>query len=517
MDLHRSVAARSGYVEVRDVFVNRLNVDLGLIVRYRLSANEPATTYLGAVELPAQPVEIERYEPQSPVAFSVMREGSVGLLPGNDALWIHAESFRDSLGFGLQDPNLCIAPGDSVCLTLRVLATPEPNAWSWMDRARASLGATFPIEGGFAFGTFEMSTWSDSVLRDWITVRGLRYISTPTPSSSRGHGLHGPALLQSPSSLESMRQFASAVHRAAPGVAVLAYFHSQLLNASAETQELAPSRVLSAVKLPLEYPRPEGSEKLHLFLPERGGQFAAELQQVLATFWRLGFDGIYWDEMAYSYKPWAYGGTWDGVSGDVDRSSHLLLRRKSAVPLIVQPWVEDRLREFTALRKVLVANTEPVTMTLHNYKFPRFVETSNGIAAKSAQLWTPIGLADRLRERASSDLAIRLHDHIENGLLYYYYSPFVETQHRTVTSFMFPITPRSIRGGTIYGDERILTTRSGRYGWNDDSRHEVHVFDARGREVSSGTRPVEQDGNTWTELVVPAGGTAAIVRHPSPE
>ena len=48
---------------------------------------------------------------------------------------------------------------------------------------------------------------------------------------------------------------------------------------------------------------------------------------------------------------------------------------------------------------------------------------------------------------------------------------------------MFPITPVELHEGYIIGQERIVTNRSGLFGWGDDSRHEVHVFDDQGREV----------------------------------
>jgi len=68
--------------------------------------------------------------------------------------------------------------------------------------------------------------------------------------------------------------------------------------------------------------------------------------------------------------------------------------------------------------------------------------------------------------------------------------------------------------GYVIGKERILTNRSGLFGWGDASRHEVHVFDDAGREVPGFNAPViERDGATFTELRLAEGWSAAIVRN----
>jgi hypothetical protein len=42
----------------------------------------------------------------------------------------------------------------------------------------------------------------------------------------------------------------------------------------------------------------------------------------------------------------------------------------------------------------------------------------------------------------------------------------------------------------------------------------VHVFDAQGEEVRGAARTFQDQGMRWTELVLGAGATAAIVRGP---
>ena len=53
---------------------------------------------------------------------------------------------------------------------------------------------------------------------------------------------------------------------------------------------------------------------------------------------------------------------------------------------------------------------------------------------------------------------------------------------------MYPITPVELRAGMVLGEERILTNRSGRYGWPDNSAAAIHVIDADGLAERGDTR-----------------------------
>ena len=78
---------------------------------------------------------------------------------------------------------------------------------------------------------------------------------------------------------------------------------------------------------------------------------------------------------------------------------------------------------------------------------------------------------------------------------------------------MFPITPMELHAGYIIGKERIITKKSGLFGWNDLSVHEVHVFNAEGKEAVGCNAPMmTKDGTNFTELRLPEDWSAAILR-----
>jgi len=70
-----------------------------------------------------------------------------------------------------------------------------------------------------------------------------------------------------------------------------------------------------------------------------------------------------------------------------------------------------------------------------------------------------------------------------------------------------------LHGGYLIGQERILTNRSGLFGWGDDSDFEAHVFDRVGRETEEVKVPrVTRNGKAYAEVRIPEGYSVAIIR-----
>jgi hypothetical protein len=182
---------------------------------------------------------------------------------------------------------------------------------------------------------------------------------------------------------------------------------------------------------------------------------------------------------------------------------------------LVQPWVTS-LAALEPRGKFVVANSQAATRTMQRFSFPRFVETAATANLALAHLGSPVGLGDRLRQRDAASIARGIHAHLERGVLYYYYAPQATLQQPNLTMYMFPFTPRRLRDGTLWGEERILTSRSGRFGWDDLSSHTAHVFDTAGKHVEGSARTAVEAGARWTDVQLESGWTAAIVRGARP-
>jgi hypothetical protein len=79
---------------------------------------------------------------------------------------------------------------------------------------------------------------------------------------------------------------------------------------------------------------------------------------------------------------------------------------------------------------------------------------------------------------------------------------------------MYPTTPLELHAGYVIGKERIVTKESGRFGWNDASKHTVRVFNAVGQEVKEhGMKTVTIDGKTFTDIRLAGDWSAVIIKE----
>jgi len=147
-------------------------------------------------------------------------------------------------------------------------------------------------------------------------------------------------------------------------------------------------------------------------------------------------------------------------------------------------------------------------------RFSCFVETGTFTRCRRAHLYSPIALGDHLTERSERDAYQQMLAALNYGCVYHWYNDVtVIPTHHHLTRYMFPITPIELHEGYLLGEERIVTNRSGLFGWGDDSAHEVHVFNADGIEVEGFDAPlVTRDGKTYTELRIAEDWSAAIIR-----
>ncbi|MEN6548707.1 MAG: hypothetical protein ABFE07_21880, partial [Armatimonadia bacterium] len=161
----------------------------------------------------------------------------------------------------------------------------------------------------------------------------------------------------------------------------------------------------------------------------------------------------------------------------------------------------------------LMTNGAPHTRTMGALHYQTFVETAAISNCLRAILYSPVALGDHISERKEIDAYRWMTDALNYGCLYSWYGSNVWPEYKTLTQYMFPTTPIELHEGYIIGKERIVTNRSGLFGWGDRSGHEVHVFNDEGREVMDYAGPTKTiNGKTYSELRLAEGWTAAIVR-----
>jgi DNA-directed RNA polymerase subunit RPC12/RpoP len=160
-----------------------------------------------------------------------------------------------------------------------------------------------------------------------------------------------------------------------------------------------------------------------------------------------------------------------------------------------------------------VINGAPFTRTMLDQKFMAFTETGSITNCRLMLLHSPVALGDSLTERVPEDAYKDMLLALDLGCLYSWYDDRIYPTHKTLTEYMFPFTPIELHEGYVIGKERILTDRSGLFGWADQSEFTAHVFDRSGKETDEvKVQKVMRDGATFAEVRIPEGYSVALVR-----
>ncbi len=509
-DYARAIERRAEAVVVRDTFINRGDKPLGIMQRHTCALGEaPKRGWLAGLEQPDMSGMIA--QPANPTSYVATDSYGAGLLPLSDAFRIHATNGMGQFSISLSDNFLVIGPHATYTAEWAIVPTTTPDYWAFLNAARRLIDANFTIDGGFAFlrSGPPVMEWTDRQIADFIRFKDVRYTCASIDYPRyEGHYTHGTVFQK----VDHATYIAARErqHRLAPDSKFLVYFHCFIDVADDSPERFADSRLLM----------PDGSQATYgepydrIYFPTETNSFGKEIgKNVDIVLDTIGADGVYWDEHEYSRYQYHYGDPWDGVSGDIDAATHEVTRLKSSVTLLTEQW-RLALAKRILSRGPLIGNGPAVTRARAALKFPCFVETGSITNCTQAHLYSPIALGDHLTEYSERDAYATMVAALDYGCLYHWYNDVtVVPTHHTLTQYMYPFTPVELHEGYVIGRERILTNRSGLFGWGDNAKHEVHVFDDTGKEIEGLAAPqIEIDGNVYSELRLAEGWSAAVVR-----
>ncbi len=518
----REIEPRDEAIVVRDTFTNLTPENLPLMQRHRVLM--PGLKHVWLAGLPLAERTGSSSDPGNPTDYGATEHVGLGLIALDDVSQVHVRNLSGEGFLGLADYECVLRPGATHTAEWAIVPTATPDYWAMVNAVRRLRGVNFTIQGSFAFLRAHPKTltgrWSDRQLTDFIRFKDAHFLEdTYDWPRYKGRFAHGTAFQTL--DLSYLRGEIARRRRLVPEAKHLMYFHCFIDVLDEAPQKYRDARLLLSDGTQADYGMPYD----RIFVPTASNAFGRDMAKNVDIILGppskgCGCDGVYWDEFEYSRYQYHYddftkptGLPWDGVSADIDPRTMKIIRLKSSVTLISQPYRLALARRIME-KHLLVGNGQPHTRTMTTLHFPRFVETGSISHCASAEIYTPIALGDHLTERSERDAYQVMLRALDYGCVYYWYHDMtVIPTHRQLTHYMFPITPVELHEGYLIGHERIVTNRSGLFGWGDGSRHQVHVFDALGREVPNFKAPtVVRHGATFTELRLPEDFSAAIVR-----
>jgi hypothetical protein len=537
--LKREIVRKKELIVLKDTVKNISGSDLPVKHFHEITAPKESAFFLNSFEVSKSMRDFIANHANSST-FVKQKKGGIGLFPLDDVTRVHAENYvRSETVAGLADRTLVLPPGKTLTTEIALIPS-KADYFDFLNILRRELDVNFTLKGTLIplnNWWFYVNVWNNykdrakavRQLRDIVKYSGAHYgwallgfsgTNMNIAIDGSGRPLHPRAYHDK--DIKSNNKLYSLLAEAAPELSTSVYYHC-FIDYYIESEKLyADDAVINAYNEKESYFRTNNPNKSSgIYMPTLTNKFgkacAKRIDTILKEFHPRNAH-FYWDEftsckVAYSYNP----RHWDGFSGDIDPRTHKLLRKKSSLCLMSGDFRHAMVKKIKAAGEDVMVNSQPRLRRLMKEKLMSFTETAQIDNCARVQVYTPIQLGNHLVGKNAADPAVIYHQMLEGldfGVLYYYYHIRYVPDHHTLTQYMFPITPLELHKGYIIGKEKIITKVSGLYGWDDTSKHEVHVYDDKGWPVKNFKAPFKTvKGKTYTELRLPEDYSAVIIRR----
>lgn len=511
--IDRRISVFADHVRVVDTVTNLGDELVGVMIQHRLTGSGPPARVLLAGRT-ARDGTLGVRNSAHPSAFAEWDELGVGIVAEDDIFRVHVRSFREPGGIGLADDQLGLAPAASHTLEWSIYPRPGGDYWDFVNAVRRNWDVNITIPGPLLFAMYFRNRNSGPWYADWVRRRGARILVTGAGRHADGKPAHGTGLRSAKPWIAAQAGWIRKLRAEMPGVAVLPYFHAQISTEPNAERRYADARLLNAQSAHLRYPY---RYPLPLFVPTRGNGYGRALRETIAALLKTTqASGLYWDEMAYSVQPFTYQAPWDGCTVVIDPRTHRVTGKRSSVALLMQPFKLELVEHLRKSGKILIANSQAVTRTMQRQNIVRFVETASYSNVIDTHLGCPLGLGNHHPENSAADAARTVRRILEFGGAYWNHTFQREPADWNFTDVMFPITPVELHPHVLLGEERILTARSGRFGWPDGAEADVIVVDGNGERVKRPNVRAQRDDGRWLhEIRMPSDHFAVLVKRPA--
>lgn len=511
--LTRIVRPTSDRVEIEDRIQNTSDRLIGFVVENRTPA-KGARVFLGGMESKAGTSMIE---PRNPTVTLERPAWSFAMVAEDDVLRPQATlAFEDGDAI-LATRELGVEAGKTQTLKWAVQPAVGGDYWDVVNGIRRAWDVNRPLPG---LSTFDLGLQRDPT---WVDSQGLDLVlsgqTTWTGQEARDQGSKDDENLAEGSAIQSaldwFKKFTNwdqGLKKAKREPKTLIYLMDSLNTEPGAQRKYADARHLlengDHLTTPFRYP-------VYHYTPTTTNSYGKKLDDTLR--WLVedkNVDGVYFDgfELATGNERYNYNtDLWDGITVEMNPRTHEVEGKRSINVLLSQPWKVDAVNYLRRNGKIILANGAPTTQTMQNLHVPRFVEVNSFSNLTQQNLSTPLGLGTMLGAEDPASLATMAMGMLAKGGVLIPYQ--LGDQVAPFLREFFPLTPLRLESGAVLGRERILTSRSGRFGWRSGAASRVEVFGPDGMPAQpKSMRQVTENGRTLTDLELGKGQFAVLVR-----
>jgi hypothetical protein len=286
----------------------------------------------------------------------------------------------------------------------------------------------------------------------------------------------------------------------------------------------ASETILTADGKPFEvadYSQPIASKDwgIYYYVPRPGSVY---LEHLLAIERQAmddgGADGMYWDEFSWVYGRNEYThydySRWDGHSADLDPQGNVVHLKCD------NGWITETaqlaiVQECLLRGKFFICNSAASLRNVNSLPIAHFQEAGNGYGSMGNGHLSPVPLVlgnfgGRFERKDRKELFDCVKSALSIGCIY---SPLrndnLLLEGEGPDNFvckLYPLTIRELGPGTVTGEERLITTKSGSFDWPGRAASvRLYIYDEKGDLTGKDTVLKAEAGKSLT-LTVPKDG-----------
>jgi|GEM_PF-2227411 len=530
--LVREIHQTNGRIEVRDTFRNLTDKDVGIIFtnEFNLSGH-PGINYLRIGGLRAQGVN-NINSAGNPTLFFPMKNSSLTMVAEDDFYRNQGNFYfdTDTKKSGISDSMFALAPHAAYTMKWSIYTLPSADYFYMINRLRRDWDVNFTMQGPLYFTNYHgIAKSTPDQLRKMIDKNHAKYIAfweirTQDKSSEwdnkrvlgRGAGMLKPELREQ---MELEKQAVANLHAADPNIKVANYNHAFFVAPEKENDpEYKDSWIIDA-----KGERAKSQYSDDVFYVDRtvyptltNSYGKAFLRQIDYVFDETKVDWLYWDEsngpgMTQPGKEATSGenlpsnitfNAWDGHSAVIDPATGMIVQKIGILPILSSGVFKKAIQKAKDHGGIVQFNGVPTTSMRQHSQTQSFVESQWDMTrVYSTHLSTPMAFG-----LGSPDMAT-LRRTLDFGTLYA--RTTLNYDSDIVTRF-YPFTPIELHEGWVKGKERIITNRSGDFGWDGAFAAALYLYDKDGKvaKTQQFEKPVKK-----VSIEVPDGGIAILERR----
>jgi hypothetical protein len=481
----RTVKFTPRKIEISDEFINlHQDAKLGLLVENAAElAGQSANVRLAGN---ADPSINQYYAPGNPSVYVALKDLGLGLICEDDVYRNQATLFFDSEKnkAGLRTDKLCLQPGGSYTLKWSVYPVASNDYYDFINLVRQDWGSNYTVEGAWTF--FNPDTVIATPvekLREQFAKQGITracycggWVDWKADRKRIGFGT-GVLDPYWASFRDRLRQAAEKIHEAVPGCKVYVYYDTQRDTSEGGHERFKDSWVTDTKGNQLSTEWSGIYSLTYSVVATLNNSYGKAMLNAVDEYMKqMKIDGLYWDEMegtGYGVPEMTYN-VGDGYSCELDPKTYTVVREIGINTIMGAAHRAAVIRRVRELGGDMMGNGPTASKEILALKPQRMIEIQhNEYWNYQGNLQSPLGYASSRPDFGNWVRSLKM------GIL------LVGTRYDytyDIQPYVFPFTPIELHAGYLLGQERVIATHGGNYGWpGQKSLVQVRYFDTNGK------------------------------------